>query len=75
MEPYACDVRVKGLEPPRITPPDPKSGAAANYAIPALDCKGMIFPAICKVVESCRWGRCVFASVFCYICRVLNRQL
>ena len=41
------DVRVKGLEPPRITPPDPKSGAAANYAIPALDCKGIIFPANC----------------------------
>ena len=23
---------MEGLEPPRITPPDPKSGAAANYA-------------------------------------------
>ena len=50
---HPCDwdaraVRVKGLEPPRITPPDPKSGAAANYAIPALDCKGIIFPAICN---------------------------
>ena len=29
-------MRVKGLEPPRLSAPDPKSGAATNYAIPAL---------------------------------------
>jgi site-specific DNA recombinase len=29
-------VRVKGLEPPRLSAPDPKSGAAANYATPAF---------------------------------------
>ena len=28
-------VRAKGLEPPRLAAPDPKSGAAANYATPA----------------------------------------
>lgn len=28
-------VRMKGLEPPRLSAPDPKSGAAANYATPA----------------------------------------
>ncbi len=28
-------VRMKGLEPPRLTAPDPKSGAAANYATSA----------------------------------------
>ena len=28
-------VRVKGLEPPRLSAPDPKSGAATNYATPA----------------------------------------
>ncbi len=28
-------VQVKGLEPPRLSAPDPKSGAAANYATPA----------------------------------------
>ena len=28
-------VRVIGLEPTRLTAPDPKSGAAANYATPA----------------------------------------
>jgi hypothetical protein len=30
-------VRMKGLEPPRLAAPDPKSGAAANYATSA-DC-------------------------------------
>ena len=28
-------VRVKGLEPPRLAAPDPKSGASANSATPA----------------------------------------
>lgn len=33
-------VRVKGLEPPRLAAPDPKSGASANSAIPAKNgCK------------------------------------
>ncbi len=27
---------MKGLEPPRLSAPDPKSGAAANYATSAL---------------------------------------
>src|SRR5437870_3599326 len=31
---FQC-VRMKGLEPPRLTAPDPKSGAAANYATSA----------------------------------------
>jgi hypothetical protein len=29
-------VRMKGLEPPRREAPDPKSGAAANYATSAI---------------------------------------
>jgi hypothetical protein len=33
----ACiQVRMKGLEPPRREAPDPKSGAATNYATSAL---------------------------------------
>ena len=32
-------VRVKGLEPPRLAAPDPKSGASANFATPALPTK------------------------------------
>ncbi len=32
----SLNVRMKGLEPPRLTAPDPKSGAAANYATSAL---------------------------------------
>ncbi len=39
----SLEVRMKGLEPPRREAPDPKSGAAANYATSAafikLDCK------------------------------------
>jgi hypothetical protein len=34
-------VRMEGLEPPRITPPDPKSGAATNYATCASFFTGM----------------------------------
>src|SRR4051812_9283690 len=29
-------VRVKGVEPPRLAAPDPKSGASANSATPAI---------------------------------------
>ncbi len=37
-------VQVKGLEPPRLSAPDPKSGAAANYATPAFCvCKDTVF--------------------------------
>lgn len=32
-------VRVKGLEPPRCKPPDPKSGASANSATLAQSMK------------------------------------
>jgi hypothetical protein len=30
-------MRVKGVEPPRLAAPDPKSGASANSATPAYD--------------------------------------
>jgi hypothetical protein len=33
---YRLFVRKKGLEPPRLAAPDPKSGAATNYATSAL---------------------------------------
>ncbi len=33
----ALPVRGVGLEPTRLSPPDPKSGAATNYAISALE--------------------------------------
>jgi hypothetical protein len=41
-EPETCNlkptsVRMKGLEPPRLSAPDPKSGAAANYATSAYN--------------------------------------
>jgi hypothetical protein len=34
-KPFPC-VRKKGLEPPRREAPDPKSGAATNYATSAV---------------------------------------
>ena len=33
--PFPYFVRVKGLEPPRLAAPDPKSGASTNSATPA----------------------------------------
>ncbi len=39
-------VRVEGLEPPRLSAPEPKSGASTNFATPAhsetkrLECVG-----------------------------------
>jgi hypothetical protein len=33
---------MKGLEPPRLAAPDPKSGAAANYATSAAIWKGKV---------------------------------
>jgi hypothetical protein len=35
-------VRMKGLEPPRLSAPDPKSGAATNYATSALGAANVI---------------------------------
>lgn len=32
----SCVLRAEGLEPPRLTAPEPKSGASANFATPAL---------------------------------------
>lgn len=29
-------MRAEGLEPPRLSAPEPKSGASANFATPAL---------------------------------------
>lgn len=31
-------VRVKGLEPPRLASPDPKSGVYTNFTTPAIKC-------------------------------------
>ncbi len=33
--PNSLSVRMKGLEPPRLSAPDPKSGTATNYATSA----------------------------------------
>ena len=36
-------VRVKGLEPPRLAAPEPKSGASTNFATPAIDCRAIFW--------------------------------
>ena len=36
-------VRVKGLEPPRLAAPEPKSGASANFATPAQSLRIYIY--------------------------------
>jgi hypothetical protein len=33
-------VRAKGLEPPHLSMPEPKSGASTNFATPATDQSG-----------------------------------
>ena len=30
-----CVVRAEGLEPPRLAPPEPKSGVSTNFTTPA----------------------------------------
>lgn len=36
-------VRMKGLEPPRLTAPDPKSGVATNYTTSAYEKERLSF--------------------------------
>ena len=45
-------VRMKGLEPPRLAAPDPKSGAAANYATSACPYLGMANICIFKLQKN-----------------------
>ncbi len=42
-------VRMKGLEPPRLSAPDPKSGTATNYATSAKE-----FAKIRKKIKFCK---------------------
>ena len=41
-------VRLKGLEPPRLSAPDPKSGAATNYATAAFNVRAKNFSPLQK---------------------------
>ncbi len=45
-------VRVEGLEPPWIAPPDPKSGMSTNFTTPAFYC------------QPCNWAFQPFSSQF-----------
>jgi hypothetical protein len=53
-QPFLFSVREKGLEPPRREAPDPKSGAATNYATPASQdfrgCKDNFFAVISLII-------------------------
>ncbi len=51
MNRFAFSVRLKGLEPTHLSVPDPKSGAATNYATAAsvyCECKDTSFFGFCK---------------------------
>ena len=51
-EKVACEVRIKGLEPPRLSAPDPKSGSATNYATAAeMVCKDKTIYCITKKIS------------------------
>ena len=46
-------VRIKGLEPPRLSASDPKSDVATNYTISAgFGCKGRYYFGICKLFSN-----------------------
>ena len=49
---FAGFVRIKGLEPPRLSTLDPKSSAATNYAISAIRVQRyMLFFILTKIFE------------------------
>jgi hypothetical protein len=48
---------MEGLEPPRLSAPDPKSGTATNYATSAGAAKMQIF------LISCLWSANIFNRV------------
>lgn len=51
-------VRVKGLEPPRLSASDPKSDVSTNSTIPAFFCKTK------------DWLRFLFLQMFCRMAKV-----
>ncbi len=51
---YSHMVRMRGLEPPRLATPDPKSGASANSATPAFQSTRSIILSAAEIIN------CVF---------------
>jgi hypothetical protein len=45
-------VRVKGVEPPRLAAPDPKSGASANSATPAYENEYFRYREVRKIISA-----------------------
>ena len=51
-------VRLEGLEPPRVTPPEPKSGASTNFATAArFECMYRSFLIKCQHIPYKKMGR------------------
>gem|GEM_PF-466345 len=60
-------VRLKGLEPPRLSAPDPKSGTATNYATTANGTAK-----IQKKFEPHKYSTKLKFNFFLYLCKNLN---
>ena len=57
-------VRVKGLEPPRLAAPEPKSGASTNSATPALSTpEASIWRYLAKLSPGCERENAIFSFI------------
>jgi hypothetical protein len=73
---------MKGLEPPRREAPDPKSGAAANYATSAaciqLDCKDIFLNRITRIffqVLTIFNANSAILLILCFSCVEINMNI
>ena len=61
---FSHTVRMKGLEPPRLSAPDPKSGVATNYTTSALFMNSYSFVLVSANIEAFSIPTKYFATFF-----------